>query len=135
MRLQLSQADRNKQNILERQRHQERIKREEEALKRGAMKKEREIRKRMREEQLRHYERHDVDDHIIDEDEEEEERGWSRHRHSYLGECTTSCIGQCTIGAHIVLVRHSGYHNSGVPIKIDIMLGLYVVDPFIIRLS
>ncbi len=86
MRLQQSQADRSKQNALESLRLQDRIMKEEEALRRGVIKKEKELRKRYREERLRQErEEDDEEDNEDDRDEEEEEEQHLRARHNHLG--------------------------------------------------
>lgn len=85
MRSLQAMADRNKQALLDRQRLQEKIRKEDESLRKGALKKERDIRKQLRQDQLRQDEREDDDDADNDEggEEEVEESGT---RHSPLGQ-------------------------------------------------
>lgn len=52
MRQELSKSDKHKQNILEKQRENDRLRKEQEMLKKGLQKKEKELRMRLREEQL-----------------------------------------------------------------------------------
>lgn len=91
MRLQQSQADRSKQNMLDRQRQQEKTRKEEEVLRKGAFKKEREVRKRIREEHLRQAEQDNEYEEEDDEDEGEEGEE-EESRQSRLGQSTCSSL-------------------------------------------
>ena len=82
LRSQQAQLERNKQSMLDRQRLQDKMRKEEEELRRGAIKKEKEVRKRIREEQLRQEKEAAEEKHSDHSSEEGEELV----RHGYLGQ-------------------------------------------------